>query len=53
MSVAVVYTGDHYIVDVLAGVALGRLCWLWTNKRNGMGKPRATHKQIDSDYDDH
>jgi hypothetical protein len=29
MSATVVYTGDHYVVDVLAGMALALVCWRW------------------------
>jgi membrane-associated phospholipid phosphatase len=39
MGVAVVYTADHYVVDVLAGVALAALCWRVT--RPGSGDPEA------------
>ena len=28
MSLAVVYTGDHYVVDVLAGMALAGVGWV-------------------------
>jgi membrane-associated phospholipid phosphatase len=40
MSFAVVYTGDHYVVDVLAGMALGAAGWMMMRPRGQAGGPR-------------
>jgi hypothetical protein len=37
MAITVVYTGDHYVVDVLAGVALAIGCWRWASRRRTLG----------------
>jgi membrane-associated phospholipid phosphatase len=33
MGFAVVYGGEHYAVDVLAGVALAGAAWYWAGRR--------------------
>ena len=37
MSLAVVYTGDHYVVDVLAGMALAGVGWVVMAPREQIG----------------